>query len=132
MGKKYAHWNAEDWTKVLFSDETHFLVQGQRSKFVRKAANESLSASHINQTVKHPSKKMFWGCFSYSGTGTLIPIEGMMNSEKYKSLLGQRLAIELDKVQGRGIAIFQQDSALCHVSKIMMKYFEDNNITHLD
>lgn len=33
--------------KVLFSDDSHFLVQGQQSRFVRK-------------TVKHPSKKMFW------------------------------------------------------------------------
>lgn len=75
---------------------------------------------------------MFWGCFSYSGTGALIPFEGMMNNEKYKALLGQRLAIELDKVQAEGTAMFQQDSALCHVSKLMMKYFKDNNITLLD
>lgn len=130
--KTYAHWSAEDWREVLFSDETHFLVQGQRSKFVRKAANESLTAAHINQTVKHPTKKMFWGCFSYSGTGTLIPIEGMMNSEKYKAMLGQRLDTELAKVQAKGTAIFQQDSAPCHVSKVMMKYFKDNSITLLD
>lgn len=50
---------------------------------------------------------MFWGCFPYSRTGTLIPIEGMMNSEKYKALLGQRLSIQLDKVQAD--ATFQQD-----------------------
>ncbi|CAG9840214.1 unnamed protein product [Diabrotica balteata] len=56
----------------------------------------------------------------------------MMNSKKYKVMLEQRLAIELDKVQVVGTEIFQQDSAPCQVSKVIMKYFKDNNITLLD
>lgn len=130
--KKYVSWTVEDWRKVLFSDETHFLVQGQRSRFVRKSDNKKLTAAHINQTVKHLLKKMFWGCFSYKGTGSLVPIEGMMNSLKYKDLLEQRLQAELDKVDANGEAVFQQDSAPCHVSKTMVKYFKDKNISRLE
>uniref|UniRef100_A0A3Q3R911 Transposase Tc1-like domain-containing protein n=1 Tax=Monopterus albus TaxID=43700 RepID=A0A3Q3R911_MONAL len=29
---KYKNWTKEDWRKVLFSDESHFFVQGQRSQ----------------------------------------------------------------------------------------------------
>jgi len=59
--KKYATWTAEDWRKVLFSDESHFLVQGQRSCYVRKSDNEKLTTAHINQTVKHLIKTMILG-----------------------------------------------------------------------
>lgn len=130
--KKYAHWTEEHWRNVLFSDETHFLVQGCRSKFVRKGVDEKLTAAHLVQTVKHPVKKMFWGCFSYKGTGKLIPVEGMMNSEKYKEMLETCLSRELEKIQAAGEPIFQQDSAPCHVSKKMLKYFKDKKVTLLD
>ena len=30
---------------------------------------------------------MFWGCYSFSGVGTLSPIEGMMNSARYTELI---------------------------------------------
>lgn len=99
-------------------------MQGQRSRYVRKSDNEKLTPGHIDQTVKHPQKKMFWGCFSYVGTGSLVPIEGMMNSLKYKELLEQKLATELKKVNPDGNVIFQQDSAPCHKSKLIMKYFK--------
>ncbi|CAK9833147.1 Transposable element Tcb1 transposase [Anthophora retusa] len=75
---------------------------------------------------------MFWGCFSHSGPGTLVPVEGMMNSEKYKAMLEEHLVRELEKVQVNDDAIFQQDSAPCHVSKTMVKYFKDKKITILD
>lgn len=130
--KLYKGWTVEDWRKVLFSDESHFLVQGQRSRFVRKSENEKLTTQHFDQTVKHPIKKMFWGCFSYKGTGSLVPIEGMMNSEKYKNLLEQKLENELRKLDANGQALFQQDSAPCHVSKVMRQYFTEKKIRCLE
>ncbi|XP_040263680.1 insulin-like growth factor I isoform X2 [Bufo bufo] len=130
--KKYANWTKNNWKKVLLSDETHFLVQGQRSKLVRKRVDENLTAAYIVQSVKHPVMKMFWGCFSYSGPGKLIPVEGMMNSEKYKAMLDQCWAQELEKVQANGNEMFQQDSAPCHISKTMVKYFKDKKISILD
>lgn len=82
---------------MLFSDESHFLVQGQRSRFVRKSDNEKITTARIDQTVKHPLKKMFWCCFSYKGTGCLVPIEGMINSQEYRDLLEQRLEVGTKK-----------------------------------
>jgi hypothetical protein len=34
---------------------------------------------------------MFWGCISYHGVGTLTPVEGNMNTEKYISVLDDNL-----------------------------------------
>ena len=81
--KKYRNWIATDWRKVLFSDESHFLVLGKRSQHVRRSIEEPIRECHMNQFVKHPPKKMFWGSFSCYGVGSLLPIEGMMNAEKY-------------------------------------------------
>ena len=72
----------QDCRRVIFSDETHLLVQGQRSQHVRRSQNQKIRNAHINQRVKHPQKKMFWGCFSFYGIGSLHPVEGMMRSQQ--------------------------------------------------
>ena len=61
--KKHKDWSEDDWSCVLFSDESHFFVQGFSPKFVRGSPNEMLREEHFVRTVKHPDKKMFWGCF---------------------------------------------------------------------
>ena len=38
---------------------------------------------------------MFWGCFTHEGPGALIPIKGMMNSDKYIHLLETRIVPQL-------------------------------------
>ncbi|MEM9078953.1 MAG: hypothetical protein AAGC43_18075 [Bacteroidota bacterium] len=119
---KYKNWTKEDWRCVLFSDESHMFVQGQRSQHVRRSLNEKLRESHIEQTVKHPQKTMFWGCFSYFGVGILHPVEGMMRSKQYIEVL-RRLAIpELSKRFSSGTGIFQHDLAPCHNSNAV-KFF---------
>lgn len=129
---KYKNWTKEDWRKVLFSDESQFYVQGIRVQHVRTANGEKISPKHIHQTVNHPQKKMFWGCFSYYGVGPLVPCDGMMNSDKYVPLLETRVLPELAKVQPDGSAVFQQDLARCHVSKKVTKFFKDTGIKVLD
>ena len=54
--KKYKDWTVEQWRKVIFSDETHFEVQGYRSHFVRRSSEEPLRSGYIQQASKTPTK----------------------------------------------------------------------------
>ena len=66
------------------------------------------------------------------GTEKLKLIEGMMNSEKYKVKWETCLSRELERVQKVAKPIFQQDSALCHIFKKMLKYINDKKVILLD
>ena len=68
--------------KFFFSDECHFFVKGKQSRHVKISYGEKLSPCHFNQVVKHPLKKMLWGCCSFCGVGSLVPVDGMMNSDR--------------------------------------------------
>uniref|UniRef100_A0A2L2YHU5 Transposase, partial n=1 Tax=Parasteatoda tepidariorum TaxID=114398 RepID=A0A2L2YHU5_PARTP len=75
---------------------------------------------------------MFWGCFGYNGVGPLQPIDGMMRSEQYITILGKKVVPELKKRYPDGTGIFQQDLAPCHTSKIVKKFMSENQIETLE
>ena len=47
-----------------------------------------LYSSHFPQ---NNVSAMFWGCISYNGIGTLTPVQGNIDSEKYSEVLDQHL-----------------------------------------
>ena len=130
--RQFENWTREDWRRVLFSDESHFLVQGQRSQYVRRTKGEPVSKDHIEQNVKHPQKKMFWGCFSYSGVGSLCPIEGMMNATQYAGIIQGKVLNDMEEAFPDGRGIFQHDLAPCHTAKNITKLLEEQGIQVLD
>ena len=131
-GLKYKHWTKEDWRHVIFSDETHMFVQGQRSQHVQKSQNKKIRNAHIDQCVKHPQKKMFGGCFSFYGIGSLHPVEGMMRSQQYIEVVQQRVIPEMNRLFPDGSGVFQQDLAPCHTLKQVKKFMNENYIKVLE
>ena len=85
----------------------------------------------MQQSVKHPEKKMFWGCFSYYGVGRLQPVEGMMKSDHYIEIRSCILIPEMNKTFPDATAIFQHDHAPCHTKKVKT-FLQTNQITVLD
>ena len=121
MGKKYQNQTEDDWKKVLFSDESHFMVQGQQKQYVRRIPEEKITQQHINQSIKHPQKKMFWGPFSFKGVGLFYPVQGVMNGDKYIDVIHHKV---LRDMKTAFPDIFQQDLASCHAAKKVLKVFE--------
>ena len=76
--KQHRNWTAEDWSKVLFCDESHFEVHGRRSQYVRRSKGEPVRPGRIKQRLNLVTKKMFWGSIYARGLGRLRPCEGMM------------------------------------------------------
>ena len=75
---------------------------------------------------------MFWGCFGFSGIGTLVPIEGMMNSARYTELIQRTIVRDMQRAFPEAGGIFQQDLASCHTSKQVKGVFRQADIKVLD
>ena len=129
--KKYATKPLDFWEKVLFSDETMVSINlnSVQNKIRRFPWQSSLNPRLIRNTVKHPLTQMFRGCFSSKGVGSLQPIDGIMNGEKYTEVLSSNLASNMAKLQAD---VFQDDSAPCHRSRVVKSWIQENEYTVLD
>lgn len=124
----HRNWTVEDWSRVIFSDETYIDMPGyNKPSFVRREKGRKISLCH---TVQHrPFKKriMIWGAVCSTGVGPIAVVEGTMTSAKYKRLVEEKIipfAEEFD--------YFQQDNAPSHVSREMVEFFELHGVQLLD
>ncbi|KAG8843994.1 hypothetical protein FRC20_003666 [Serendipita sp. 405] len=130
----HRHWTMDDWSRVIFSDETkinHMGSDGRR--YCYKMPGEELSKRTVQPTVKHGGgSTMVWGGMSVKGVGKMCVIDGIMDAQKYIKILDQNLlAMACDHWMLRGGFIFQQDGDPKHTSATARNWFEDNQINVL-
>ena len=118
---------------MLFSDESNFFVQGKHSRFVRIRKGEQLSPAHFNEVRKDPQKKMICGSFSFSGVGSLMPTEGMMNLYKYIDVMERKIIPDMTaRAFPDGGGKFQNDLAPCLSSEKVKTIFRNHILNVLD
>lgn len=125
FAREHISWTINQWKTVLWTDESKFELFGShRRQYCRRKVNERLNPKCIAPNVKHGGGSvMVWGCFSFSGAGSLFKIDGILNKEQYHSIL-QRHAIPSGlKLIGPGF-IFQQDNDPKHTSGLCTKYLQ--------
>ena len=120
--KGVKEYEVEDWSHVIWSDESKFNVFGSDGRqYCWRDPTEPLRDCHINPTVKHGGGSiMVWGCMSWAGVGNLDRIDGIMNLQVYLDILDSQLlgTIErqdLDEAQ----VIFQHDNDPKHTSGLV-------------
>lgn len=85
----YKNWTYRDWVKVLWTDESKFVVFGSNRKvYVRRKPGEQLLEDCVVSTVKHGgSSVMVWGCFGGEKVGDIVKVDGRMDRFHYKAIL---------------------------------------------
>lgn len=90
---------------------------------------EALHPSCLNRKMKFAASVMVWGCMSAQGVGSLHIVDGNMNAEKYKSVLGEHLMPSIPQLSSEyGEFIFQQDGASCHTARTTKAWLTENEV----
>ena len=58
---------------------------------------------------------MVWGCFTASGVGPPVKIDGILNGEMYRAIIGNNLSEEYADNTGLQIKKIEQQFASCHL-----------------
>ena len=75
---------------------------------------------------------MLWGCFVAGGTGALHKIDDIMREENDVDILWQHLKTSVRKLKLGLKWVFQMDNDPKHTSKVVAKWFKDNNVKVLE
>ena len=128
---KHCDWTIQQWSKVLFSDESTFQQFVVRKRHVRRPPGKRYDDKYTVSTMKHPPSQMIWGAMSQHGIGGLffLPSRTTMNGEKYVQLLSDKLQLHM---QVHRCNILMQDGAPCHRSKLVTNFLKKKKVKVLD
>jgi transposase len=135
FARKYQHWTADDWRKVIFSDESRFKVFGSDGRqYCWVKPGDKLTPRQIKPTVKHGGGSVFvWGCMTSQGVGYLCKIDEGLDSKLYIEILGDELKETLRYYKLRkDSVIFQQDNDPKHTAKATQQWLKDSKYKVLD
>ena len=131
--RKYRSWTAQDWERVMFSDESTFRLVNPRAQKVRRPTlSNRYKQRYVVVNVKHSASVMVWGCFSGNGgRGSLyfLPPKTTMNGDRYMAMLKEKLIFWMDHHKATH---FLQDGAPCHKSKKVMEFLKGQKFALMD
>uniref|UniRef100_A0A8R1E3K8 Uncharacterized protein n=1 Tax=Caenorhabditis japonica TaxID=281687 RepID=A0A8R1E3K8_CAEJA len=121
--------SALGWNKVLWSDESKYLMIGTDGvTLVQRPGDKRYDPKHQVPTVKHGGGNvMMWGCFYANGVGSLIRITETMKSYMYMDILEKEMLPSGRSQIGRGW-LFQQDNDPKHSSHFFKDWFAQHRV----
>jgi transposase len=126
--KEHLKWTADDWNRVVWSDESPYVLRFNGRRRVWRRHNERYKVTCLKGSFKNDKKINVWGCFCAHGVGRLSLIEGIMNSKVYTFILDNELRPSVKTLFKRKQYILQQDNDPKHKSKHTREYLESHGI----
>ncbi|GFV77952.1 transposable element Tcb2 transposase [Trichonephila clavipes] len=111
-------WNVTYWQKVVFSDESRFVLETDDNHVrVWRRPGERYNSPHT--VLRHTARTghvMVWGAIAYDSQSTLIGMRGTLMGQRYvDDILRPHVGPFLNGLQG---AILQRDNARPHTARI--------------
>ena len=127
FAKRYRAWTVDEWKKVVWSDESPFVLRCQNRSYVWCRPTEKFSPRSLQGTLKHQKKIMVWGCFSWHGVGAFHQIKGALTKEKYRPISTRQMRPSARRLHGENF-IFQHDNDPKHTSHVVKNYLRNQSI----
>ncbi|CAO4387042.1 unnamed protein product [Caenorhabditis nigoni] len=132
VAKDHLNWTRQDWNKVLWSDESKFLLFGSDGiQWIRRPVGSRYDPKYQLPTVKHGGGScIVWGAFSGTGMGPLHRVKGIMNQHVYKDILQNQMLPHL-KSMGRG-SIYQHDNDPKHTALLVKDWLKSRRVNVIE
>lgn len=127
---QHQHWNATDWSNVVFTDEKIFSVDESGEVWLHRPRGKRYESRYV-----HPRRKSgrfsvaIWGWMTASGPGEIVRIEGNLNSSQYVDILQNSFLPAAEALFGPGTVLpFVQDRSPVHTSQYTKRWLQNHSI----
>jgi transposase len=128
-------WTEEDWSKVIWSDESRVVVGGPDGRIrVHMMKNERWKDKHFQGVERYAKVQcMIWGAFSARGVGAIMWARKNIDGAQYKQILVRGIPATLRKLgYGANEIVFQQDNATVHTTRANLAYLQRKGYKVMD
>jgi transposase len=116
--REHLHWSEEQWSTILWSDETWVKAGRHRKTLVTRKPGEELDDTCIVEKIQRQSGWLFWACFHSNTKGPHLFWEkdwGSINGESYRARI---VPIIHGWVRLNPQLYFMQDNAPGHAARL--------------
>ncbi len=97
--KEKKNWTVDQWSKVLFLDESKFCISfGNQGPRVWRKGGEAHSPSCLKSSVKFPQSVMIWGAMSSAGVSPLCFLKTNVTAPIYQDILEHFMLPSVDQL----------------------------------
>lgn len=134
FAQEHRLWNADQWSKVLFSDECRILlnqIDGRQSIYRRKG--ERYIQTNFETTVAYGGGSiMVWAGICLGARTDLVVIDrGSLTADRYIREVLEENVVPFAPYIGDDF-VFMQDNARPHTARVTQAYLNDMNITVME
>jgi len=128
----YSRWTEDDWSRVIFSDETHFYLGHHGREYVQRPVGAALDPKYTLKTERLKGKVSLWGCICAGGLGHAELYVDSLDARRYQSILALNLVNSAHQFWPRGQWWFQQDNWTVHTAGTSQAWFHNHGIDLID
>jgi len=132
FANQYLHWTADQWSRVFFSDETHFYLGHHGRTYVRRPVGESHDPKYMRQEKQLHGKVSLWGCICAEGLGHAELYAGSLDSIRHRDILRHSLIKSFRQFYPSGPWNFQQDNVRFHTTPETVTYLHERGVTLIE
>jgi hypothetical protein len=125
----YSRWSEDDWSRVMFSDETHFPLGHQGREYVQRPPGAGLDPKYTRkENERLEGKVSLWGCICAEGLGHAELYVDTLNAHRYQTILGLNLVSSAHQFWPKGQWWFQQDNWTVHTAGTSRDWFHNHGV----
>ena len=125
---RHGRWNRQQWSRVLFSDESRFCLRkvDGRIRVWRRNGERHLEPTVQPTTAYNGGSVMIWAGISLKGRTALVVVPGNLNGRRDIDEILRPHVVPYLRQKGQN-AIFQDDNARPHCARIVDNFLQSYN-----
>ena len=132
FGQGYQRWSKEDWSLVLFSDETHIELGQHGQVWVRRPVGEMYNPEYMAHKDPHPERVSVWACISSRGLGAIDIFTENLDGPLLKNILHEHLVQTAHRLFPAGGWWLLWDNAPNHTGVVVKRSIHNLGLNAID